>query len=94
MSDTRNTSQGVLEMHPKGYGFLRNPSRHYAPTPNDAYVPAPMIVSLLGFRAPTTKSMPVRSSPARTSTDCAWLEVTFPMGAAKANTQPERFVSE
>jgi mannose-6-phosphate isomerase len=30
----------------------------------------------------------------KTSTDCAWLEVTFPMAAAKANTQPERFVSE
>ncbi|HJZ55757.1 MAG TPA: transcription termination factor Rho [Gemmataceae bacterium] len=43
MSDTRTTSQGVLEMHPKGYGFLRNPTRHYAPTPNDAYVPGQLI---------------------------------------------------
>jgi transcription termination factor Rho len=47
MSDTRTTtSQGVLEMHPKGYGFLRNPRRHYAPTPNDPYVPAPLIEKL------------------------------------------------
>ena len=23
------TSQGVLELHPKGFGFLRNPVRHY-----------------------------------------------------------------
>lgn len=38
MSDPRTTAQGVLEMHPKGYGFLRNPARHYAPTPADAYV--------------------------------------------------------
>jgi transcription termination factor Rho len=36
-------SQGVLEIHPKGYGFLRNPARSYAAQPADAYVPAPMI---------------------------------------------------
>ena len=46
MADTRTTSQGVLELHPKGYGFLRNPARHFAPTPHDAYVPAPMIDKL------------------------------------------------
>ena len=37
------TSQGVLELHPKGFGFLRNPSRHYAATAGDPYVPAPLI---------------------------------------------------
>jgi transcription termination factor Rho len=36
-------SEGVLELHPKGYGFLRNPARHYAPQPADPYVPAPLI---------------------------------------------------
>jgi transcription termination factor Rho len=46
MSSPRTASQGVLEMHPKGYGFLRNPARHYAPTPNDPYVPAPLIEKL------------------------------------------------
>jgi transcription termination factor Rho len=46
MSDSRSTSQGVLEMHPRGHGFLRNPARHFAPTPHDAYVPAPMIEKL------------------------------------------------
>jgi hypothetical protein len=30
----------------------------------------------------------------KTSTDCVWLEVTFPISPAMANTQPERFVSE
>jgi len=34
---------GVLEMHPKGYGFLRNPAKHYAPTPNDPYVSGQLI---------------------------------------------------
>src|SRR5262245_13214057 len=37
------TTQGVLELHPKGFGFLRNPSRHYLAQPSDAYVPAPLI---------------------------------------------------
>src|SRR5581483_7046460 len=35
--------QGVLELHPKGFGFLRNPSRHYAAQAADPYVPAPLV---------------------------------------------------
>src|SRR5438270_2261808 len=35
--------QGVLELHPKGFGFLRNPTRHYAAQAGDPYVPAPLI---------------------------------------------------
>jgi transcription termination factor Rho len=35
--------QGVLELHPKGYGFLRNPAKNYAAGPADPYVPAPLI---------------------------------------------------
>ncbi|MBP3958633.1 transcription termination factor Rho [Gemmata sp. G18] len=46
MSDPRNSALGVLEMHPRGHGFLRNPARNYAPTPNDAYVPGPLIHKL------------------------------------------------
>jgi transcription termination factor Rho len=37
------TTQGVLELHPKGFGFLRNPARHYAAQDGDPYVPAPLI---------------------------------------------------
>ena len=43
MSEPRTMAHGVLELHPKGYGFLRNPARHYTPTPADAYVGAPLI---------------------------------------------------
>jgi transcription termination factor Rho len=43
MSRDHSASQGVLEMHPKGHGFLRNPARHYAPQAADPYVPAPLI---------------------------------------------------
>ncbi len=46
MSDLRNSAHGVLEMHPRGHGFLRNPAKHYATTPNDAYVPGPLIHKL------------------------------------------------
>ena len=43
MSQDKQTVQGVLELHPKGYGFLRNPARHYAAQPADPYVSAPLI---------------------------------------------------
>src|SRR5579885_3016489 len=43
MSTTANAVQGVLELNPKGFGFLRNPTRHYAPQPADPYVPEPLI---------------------------------------------------
>jgi transcription termination factor Rho len=40
------STQGVLELHPKGYGFLRNAARNYVAQPADAYVPAPFIQKL------------------------------------------------
>ncbi|MBX7105459.1 MAG: transcription termination factor Rho [Gemmataceae bacterium] len=41
-------AEGVLEIYPKGYGFLRDPSRHYTTGPNDAYV-APYIIERHGL---------------------------------------------
>lgn len=46
MSESRNSAHGVLEMHPRGHGFLRNPAKNYAPTPTDAYVPGQLISKL------------------------------------------------
>ncbi|MFN4259787.1 MAG: transcription termination factor Rho [Gemmataceae bacterium] len=46
---TTASVQGVLELHPKGFGFLRNPQRHYTAQSVDPYVPAPMI-QRLGLR--------------------------------------------
>ena len=43
MTENLTTTQGILELHPKGFGFLRNPARHYVAQPGDAYVPAPLI---------------------------------------------------
>jgi transcription termination factor Rho len=34
---------GVLEMHPKGYGFLRDPKRNFKAGTNDVYVGAPLL---------------------------------------------------
>jgi transcription termination factor Rho len=38
-----NTQTGVLEMHPKGYGFLRDPKRNFKPGVNDVYVGSPLL---------------------------------------------------
>lgn len=46
MSEPRSSAHGVLEMHQRGHGFLRNPTKHYAPTPTDAYVPSQLISKL------------------------------------------------
>jgi transcription termination factor Rho len=42
-------AQGVLEMQPRGFGFLRDPARNYAARDGDPYVPAPLI-HRLGLR--------------------------------------------
>ena len=39
-------SAGILELHPKGYGFLRDAEKDYHQTPNDVFVPAPLIQQL------------------------------------------------
>lgn len=35
--------EGILELHPKGYGFLRDPKNNYASGKNDPFVPATLI---------------------------------------------------
>src|SRR6516225_1218145 len=43
MAHPVQTVQGVLELHSKGFGFLRNPARNYSAQPADPYGSAPMI---------------------------------------------------
>jgi transcription termination factor Rho len=43
MSRDAAKAQGVLELSPKGFGFLRNVRRNYSAQAADAYVPAPLI---------------------------------------------------
>src|SRR5438067_12127267 len=61
MSANGKPAQGVLEMHPKGYGFLRNPARDYSAQPSDPYVPAPMIQKL-GLREGVLLAGPVEAA--------------------------------
>src|SRR5690242_15744682 len=53
--------QGVLELHPKGFGFLRNAARNYTPQQADPYVPAPMI-QRLGLREGLLLTGPVEAA--------------------------------
>src|SRR5687767_3343282 len=43
MSRPEQTHEGVLELHPKGYGFLRTAARNYAAQNADPYVPGQLI---------------------------------------------------
>jgi transcription termination factor Rho len=61
MSQNGHSIQGVLELHPKGYGFLRNPARHYSAQPADPYVPAPL-VQRLGLREGLLLGGPVEAA--------------------------------
>ncbi len=61
MSARESTVQGVLELHPKGFGFLRNPARHYTAQAADPYVPAPLIAKH-GLREGLMVTGPTESS--------------------------------
>jgi transcription termination factor Rho len=42
-ADVTGTIEGVLELHPKGYGFLRDPKKNYAAQDTDAFVSSSVI---------------------------------------------------
>jgi transcription termination factor Rho len=52
--------EGILELHPKGYGFLRSAARNYLAQPSDPYVPAPLIQKL-GLREGMRLAGPVEA---------------------------------
>jgi transcription termination factor Rho len=43
MSTAEKSYTGVLEMHPKGHGFLRDPARNYKAGTHDVYVGPPLL---------------------------------------------------
>ncbi len=43
MAGPSDNAQGVLELHPKGFGFLRNPKKNYRAQNGDAYVSASLV---------------------------------------------------
>src|SRR4051794_33790358 len=50
MSTAESTRTGILELHPKGYGFLRDPSRNYKAGQDDVYV-GTLLLSRFQLRA-------------------------------------------
>ena len=42
-AEITGTIEGVLELHPKGYGFLRDPKKNYAAQDIDAFVSSSLI---------------------------------------------------
>src|SRR5262249_13954249 len=65
--------EGVLELHPKRYGFLRSSARSYAPQPSDPYVPQPLI-QRLNLREGLLLSGPVDASRPGTGPRLARIE--------------------
>jgi transcription termination factor Rho len=89
MSSNGDHFRGVLEMHPKGYGFLRNPARDYVPQPTDPYVGAPLI-QRLGLREGHLLGGPVE--PAQRGNGGPRLaEVEDIEGAPVADFKPRKF---
>ncbi len=43
MSTVDSTRSGILELHPKGFGYLREPSRNYKAGADDVYVSTPLM---------------------------------------------------
>jgi len=57
-------AEGVLELHPKGFGFLRNPLRGYSPLPTDPYVPA-QTIQRMNLQEGLLVGGPVEAAPKR-----------------------------
>jgi transcription termination factor Rho len=62
MTTPEQSAEGVLELHPRGFGFLRDRTRSYSAGTVDPYVPAPLI-QRLGLREGLLLGGPVE--PAR-----------------------------
>jgi transcription termination factor Rho len=43
MSTAERTFTGILELHPKGYGYLRSPAHNFKPKADDAIVGTPLL---------------------------------------------------
>ncbi len=88
MSRDDQSTQGVLEMHPKGYGFLRNAARNYVAQQADAYVPAPFIQKL-GLREGVLLAGPVDAARKGTGPRLARVEAVE--GQPPEQYRPRKF---
>jgi transcription termination factor Rho len=88
MSRDDQSTQGVLEMHPKGYGFLRNAARNYVAQQADPYVPAPFIQKL-GLREGLLLAGPVDAARKGTGPRLASVEAVE--GQPTEQYRPRKF---
>jgi transcription termination factor Rho len=61
-TDNLTLTQGVLELHPKGFGFLRSPKRFYVAQPGDAYV-SPQLIQRFSLREGVLIAGPTEHAP-------------------------------
>ncbi|MBY0525417.1 MAG: transcription termination factor Rho [Gemmataceae bacterium] len=88
MPSNGNLVQGVLEMHQKGYGFLRNPARNYVAQPADPYVPNP-VIQKLGLREGLLLAGPIEAAKKGAGPRLARVEQIE--GQDPASYKPRRF---
>jgi transcription termination factor Rho len=87
-TESISVTEGVLELHTRGHGFLRAGQRSYAPSPADAYVPAGLIQKL-GLREGLSLSGPVE--PPRKGNGPRLAEVTTIEGQPPASFRLRSF---
>jgi transcription termination factor Rho len=80
--------EGVLELHAKGYGFLRNPAKNYLPQPGDPYV-AGALIQKWGLREGLLVAGPVEAARKGSSGGPRLAEVRAVEGAPPAQ-KPRR----
>src|SRR6478736_6181377 len=64
MSTADTVRSGVLELHPKGHGYLRDPKRNYRAASDDVVVAGPLL-SRLGLRPGLKLTGTVEAAPKR-----------------------------
>ncbi len=82
MSQPAAPTTGVLELTPKGFGFLRDPARHYAARTTDPYV-SPDLIRQYKLKAGTLLTGPV-GPPARGQNGPRLAAITAIEGVAPA----------
>ena len=82
MPNDNESVQGVLELNPKGYGFLRQPAKSYGAQPADPYVPGPLIQKFK-LREGTQVSGPLESGKRGNGPRLAHIELIEGLPPAK-----------
>ena len=88
MASDNGLAEGVLELHPKGYGFLRSPARNYAAQNSDAYVGDRLIGK---YRLQAGTLLAGKTEPARKGAGPRLATIERIEGADAAAFKPRKF---